>query len=628
MRTRGKVLRGTIQKKQHTFAFVLPEKPGLPDLYVNREQAVSLLNGDRVEYRVVKHGRLPSAVIHKIISRRQKQVVGKIIAVGQKWLLQTQEGEHFQLKGKAHPNEWVVGRIDNYPSTSRLGVVYVTEPLGTQLIPLHDTTLAITRFGLRENFPDEVIAQAKECRQRKLSLTRRDLRQLPFVTIDGEDARDFDDAVCAQRTGHSFILFVAIADVSHFVSEDSALDKEARLRGCSVYFPGRCLPMLPEILSNDLCSLIPNTDRLALTAELLIDANGNFIETNFYEATIRTASRLTYHELHRFYSTPSACTALHAIAEPLKHMLALYKVLERNRNKRGVLDFELPECEIKVNSSGEPQQLQTAPRYESHKLIEEFMIAANRAVAQRLRSQSRPTLYRVHEPPDALTLGQLNTLLRSVGLNQSLTENNPKAFAHVLAATRTHPSARVLHQAILRAQKQARYDTTPLGHFGLALKDYLHFTSPIRRYPDLIVHRLLKRLIKNEKKTDNDGDEVRSVESLAFQMSDTERTAMEAERFVVRRKQCWWLRDRLGEVFQGKVSGLTSRGLFVELPPLCVDGFLPLALLSGSYELDELGMRLTKPRGRSSISIGDALTVTVSRVSVQDGEIELAPTRI
>lgn len=631
---------GTVQKNNRGFAFISTGGGRANDVYVDREFAGGLLDGDTVEFRVVQRGRRPEARIVRVVARSQTQVVGQIKETRNGKVIVTPRGEWHRLevnrrdRGQAAEGEWILARIEEYPTDSDPGTVSFAEPLGRELSPAHDTILAASRFGLRTEFAEPVIEQAQELyRLAEAEMGtldgRRDQRELPYVTIDGEDAKDFDDAVYVQRTrtkDAAYVLHVAIADVSFYVRSGSAIDREAKARSTSVYFPGFCIPMLPEVLSNDLCSLRPRLDRLALTAEIHFDREGNELRAHFYPSLIKTADRLTYNQVHAYMNDDKkAAQIIPEVEVPLRDAYELFKLLRKRREERSVLDFDLPECKIELDRLGRPTALRPAPRYDSHKLIEEFMIAANRSVARALRKAGIPSLFRVHDPPSPESVQELNQILRHLGVSHIVEEVSPQAFAAVLEKVADHPAAATIHTSILRLQKQAHYEPDPRGHFGLNLADYTHFTSPIRRYPDLIVHRSLRQLMFGGKKADKRDDRgAESLQALGTHTSQMERRAMEAERFVVKRKQCWYMEMRIGDSFDGRVSGLTENGVFVEIPEFAADGFIPVESMDGHFEFDERRMCLRRRPGTGVIGLGDPMRVQVSKVSVDENRIWLS----
>ncbi len=623
---------GRIQKNPRGFAFVLSEERGGADVYVPKSEATFLLNSDKVEYRVHRDGKRSNAEIIRILERGQTEILGLVHKWRNVYVVAINEYGAFLLdRTTANPplGEWVIARFVRYPTREQDGVVAIKDVLGAQLLPKHDIEITVAKYGIETGYDEAAVREAqdlrKEC-ERELcspSKKRKDLRALPFVTIDGETAKDFDDAVLVDTSDKksAFILYVAIADVSFFVREQTLLDKAARRRGTSVYFPGTAIPMLPEVLSNDLCSLNPKTDKLTLTAEMHMDREGNVTASHFYESIIRTAARLTYNDVHDFNEDKKPIPP--ELEEPMKAAYALFRKMRIQRKSRGVLDFDLPESEIELNSEGEPIDIHRAMRHDSHKLIEEFMIAANREVAKRLRETKTPAVYRVHEAPEPTTLDEVNMLMRHLGISHRIHDLNPKSLSGLLEATKSIKGSKTLHKAILRLQKQARYMADPHGHFGLALRDYTHFTSPIRRYPDLIVHRALKGLIAGKRDSDNRYEE-NYFEAVGAECSDRERRAMEAERFIVKRKHCWFMLKHVGKDFSGQVAGVTANGAFVELPEFAIEGFIPLDKMAGRYEFDESRVCLRQRPGKKVVSLGDSIAITVADVSLEDNDITFA----
>lgn len=628
----GKRYLGRVQKNPRGFAFVLPLDRTQDDAYVPREEALFLMPDDIVEYTVSRQGRRASAEILRIVERGKTEVMGRVEFSRSQPILVTGDNDVFILHDRKRLNEgdWVIGRIEKYPGRQHYGEASTIEWIGPELKPKYDYRIAIAQYGLENDFPraaeeeaedyDRATAEEVAAIQRRES-DRRDLRSLPFVTIDGETAKDFDDAILVEKNvkGAAYVLYVAIADVSYFVRPGSHLDKSAKARATSVYFPGYCLPMLPEKLSNDLCSLRPKVDRLALNAEIHFDRQGNVVDSDFYASVIRTAGRLTYTLVHQHYAGETK--ELDYVAGPLKNAFELFTLLRKQRKDRGVLDFDLPEVQILVDDEGKPIKAQRADRFEAHMLIEEFMIAANRAVARVLKEEGVPALYRVHEKPQPTAVDELNQLMRNLGVNQRLSDATPQQMAKILDATAHLPIAKTLHTSILRLQKQARYEPYPKGHFGLALEDYAHFTSPIRRYPDLVVHRALKELIFGSDRSDN-YRESEDLEELGTHTSNMERRAMEAERFVVKRKQCWFMKEKVGQIFQAAISGVIESGVFVEIPEFGTEGFVPMEQLGGFFVFDERRLCLRERPGHSTLSLGDPITVQLVRVSVEENKIE------
>jgi len=624
---------GRVQKNPRGFAFIIPEEKGQPDAYVAKGEASFLLNSDKVEYRVHRDGKRTSAEILRIVERGQTEILGIVHKWRNAYVVAINELEAFLLD-RTTPSppvgEWVIARFIRYPTRDQDGVVALKETLGRELTPKHDIDITVAKYGIETRYDEAAIQEAESLRkscERELSQPskqRRDLRKLPFVTIDGETAKDFDDAIYVDtpEKDAAFVLYVSIADVSFFVRPETALDKAARRRGTSVYFPGTAIPMLPETLSNDLCSLNPRTDKLSLTAEMHMDREGNMIKSVFYESIIRTSARLTYDEVQAYASKEKPTPE--DLEVPLNNAYNLFRKMKKQRKARGVLDFNLPESEIILEADGTPKIVRRTSRHDAHQVIEEFMISANREVAKRLRETKTPAVYRVHENPDPTTLDEINILMRHLGISHAIKDLTPRSLAALLEATSTAKGAKTLHKAILRLQKQARYEAEPRGHFGLALADYTHFTSPIRRYPDLIVHRALKKLIGGKSKSDNRYEEENYFQTVGAECSERERRAMEAERFIVKRKHCWFMKKHVGKEFAGVVAGVTANGLFVELPDFAIEGFVPLDMMNGRYEFDEPRVCLRKRPGKTVISLGDAVKIQVANVSLEENEITFA----
>jgi ribonuclease R len=453
---------------------------------------------------------------------------------------------------------------------------------------------------------------------------REDLRSIPFVTIDGETAKDFDDAVAVRREpGGGIRLWVAIADVAHYVDSASPLDRDARERGTSVYFPGSCLPMLPESLSNGICSLNPDVDRLTLTAEMLFDAQGVRIQSRFYPAVIRSNARLTYSEVAEVLGTgKSENPALNeALISQLHVMEELAGYLMSMRHRRGSLDFDLPEPEIVLDLQGRPDQILRAERTIAHRIIEEFMLAANEAVATFLTDRNIPLLYRVHEAPDSEKLVAFQEFLAHFNIGLVVTDGSvsPERLQKVLETVQGRPEERMINQFLLRSMKQARYSSDNLGHFGLASDCYCHFTSPIRRYPDLIVHRILRKVLGVRKAAPS----TLSLEELGDLTSQRERRAMEAEREIVALKRCQFMLDKTGQEFDACVADVQPFGIFVELQDIFVEGLVHVASLNDDYyEFDEELHRLVGQRRRRIFRIGDRVKVRLVKVNLERRELD------
>jgi ribonuclease R len=492
--------------------------------------------------------------------------------------------------------------------------------------PEVEPQIIIHKYDLPHRFPATVL---KEARNVPLIPSpddyqgRVDLRDIPTFTIDGEKARDFDDAVSIRREKDGgMTIYVSISDVSHYVEEGTALDDEAYLRGTSVYFPDRAIPMFPPELSNQICCLHPNSDRLTLTVELRYDAHGNEKGIRFYPSVIRSRERLTYTivrkilldedvELKRRYdaSVPS-----------LEWMASLSQTLGQKRIERGALDFDLPEPEILLDLQGETEGVVRAERNLAHQIIEEFMIAANEAVAHFVEENEHPSIYRIHEPPKKEAVDEFRRFVSHLGYKMKKDAADPsKELQRVLFEVKGRPEERVVNNILLRSMKWAKYSANNVGHFGLASKSYTHFTSPIRRYPDLVVHRILKRALSKKDGRVSEEDLVRKAEHL----SQRERVAMEAEREILDRYRVRFMKDKTGEVFKGVIGGVFAFGFFVELHDIFVEGLVRVtSLYDDYYQYHEKRYCLVGERTRKTFRIGDEVVVRVDRVDVERRHID------
>ncbi|MEI6702353.1 MAG: ribonuclease R, partial [Deltaproteobacteria bacterium] len=506
-----KTLRGRISVHRDGYGFVTPEGGG-EDIFIPSKYLKGALHGDLVEASSSQSrmggGKLDGRVV-AVVEHATRRVVGRYEET-RRGAIVISEDQRLNLvvtipakgRGLAEDGHQVVAELTSYPIGSRPAEGRVVEVLGWPDDPEVEIQSVIRRFDLPHIFGKDVLAEAEGISETvsKEELTGRvDLRNMPTVTIDGETARDFDDAVSLKREGENFRLWVSIADVSHYVKKESPLDREAYLRGTSIYFPDRCIPMLPERLSNGICSLNPQLDRLTMTAEMLFDRSGSMLESVFYPSVIKSAARLTYTIVKQIIvDDDREVTDKHRpVAPMLLEMKELAMILMGMRKKRGSIDFDLPEPEIIIGLTGQTEGIIRAERNLAHQLIEEFMLAANEAVARFITSRDIPFLYRVHENPDPAKLLTFQEFIYGFGYEFGLVEDkvNPSELQRLLNQADGRPEERMINYALLRCMKQARYAAENLGHFGLASDCYCHFTSPIRRYPDLVVHRILKAAI-------------------------------------------------------------------------------------------------------------------------------------
>ena len=639
----GGDIRGKLSTHRDGYGFVVPEDGG-EDLFVPARYLSGYMNGDVVEAQVVstrRDGKREGRVT-TLIKRGVTEIVGRFEAIGKGGRVVPDDPrlgrDLFVPPGpsggsaNAKDGEIVLAQITSYPSGARPLEGRIVEVLGKANDPEVEALTVIKKYELPHVFGPDVLAEAEKQPQQvppEAVSGRVDLRERLTVTIDGETARDFDDAVSVSREGDKIRLWVSIADVSHYVVEGSKLDTEAYLRGTSVYFPDRCIPMLPEQLSNGICSLNPQVDRLTMTAEMLFDASGARIDQKFYTSVIRSTARLTYTTVKRILvdKDPEAMETNSRLVADLQVMEDLSLRLNAVRRERGSIDFDLPEPQIILDLQGETTAIVRAERNLAHRLIEEFMLAANEAVAHFLETTPVPSLYRVHENPDPLKLQDLSEFVFSFGYVLKLKDEkvSPAALQKLLLEVEGKPEERLINEVLLRCMKQARYSAENLGHFGLAAPSYTHFTSPIRRYPDLVVHRILKRVLAGKmKQVDKDRLEARLPET-GLHTSRRERIAMEAEREMVDLKKMQFMRDKLGEEYDGFITGVAPFGLFVELVELFVEGMIPVATLPSDYYVHmEKSHSLMGERSRAVYRIADRVRVKVAAVNEPRKQVEFA----
>ncbi|MBN2644325.1 MAG: ribonuclease R [Desulfuromonadaceae bacterium] len=605
------------------------------ELYIASYRLMGAMDGDEVSLLRLPYsrGRRAEGRVLAIHRRHQRRVVGlcqKRRRDGSWFVRSEPDGMEFQLDaaGQELDGRVVVLQVDRYPTATEPGTGHVVDILGLEGAPRVDLLTIAYRRNLPVRFPAGVDAAAREIPATVSAADcdgRDDLRGLSFVTIDGDDARDFDDALYieAAADGRSgWRLWVAIADVSHYVPTDSPLDREAWQRGTSVYFPDFCLPMLPEPLSNGICSLNPHVDRLAMVIEMQCEADGTVTSVTPRQAVMRSRARLTYGAVQAQFDGRAA-----SVPEDLCGMLAqlksLSEVLYRRRLARGALDFELPEAEIRTDDEGRPVAIHRRHRTEAHRLVEECMLLANESVASLLQSRQGPVLYRVHDPPDIRAMQDFQQFVASFNLGLELGENAVSALRlrHLLEQVAKTPLEFVVNRVLLRSMKQARYDAEAGEHFGLASACYGHFTSPIRRYPDLVQHRLLKQLMAGQRRPV--APEGHSLAQAAEQSTLCERRAMEAEREAVDLRCSQFMKDKIGQRFSGFISAVTAFGFFVELDAWFVEGLVPIRTLSDDYyQYDALTHALIGERRRRRFQLGQAVDVEVWQVRPAAREID------
>ncbi len=628
------VVVGRVSAHADGFGFLLPEGEG-EDVYLPFQQMHALLDGDRVAVRVTEGDRRGkrSGTVVEILERGKTSVVGRYERRhGIGYALESGRSPHQFLvpdhqRGGAKHGQLVKLEITEYPGAHTEAQGRVIAVLGDAGDPGMATAVAIEQFGLPHAWPAQVKAAAAAWGPHVRpgdKAGREDLRELSLVTIDGADARDFDDAVYAEPAGDGWRLLVAIADVSQYVQPDDALDQEARQRGTSVYFPDRVVPMLPEDLSNGLCSLNPKVDRLCMVCDMRIGPHGKVDRSRFYRGVMRSAARLTYNQVDEFQRTGKGPASLKQLANPIAHLYDVYRVLAAARRRRGALDLDLPEVKIELDAHGQVARVQPRPRNDAHRLIEVCMIAANVEAAKFLRRHRLATLYRVHEGPGEQKFEELRVLLQGLGIAvPEQARKEPRHLNKALQQIAARPDADQLTVAVLRSLSQALYQPANLGHFGLALGCYAHFTSPIRRYPDLLVHRGIGHILDRAKPGSFRYD-LPAMELAGKRCSEQERRADDASRQVESQLKAAYLQQHIGDTMPGTVTGVTHFGIFVTLDGLYVDGLVHVTALGNDYfQVTDGGMRLTGENTGRAYGLGDAVSVRVARVDTEEAKVDL-----
>jgi ribonuclease R len=656
---------GRISGHRDGFGFLVPDD-GSDDLFLSPAQMRLVFDRDRALVRVAgfdRRGRREGGIV-EVIERAHESIVGRyyeengigfVVADNPKI-----QQEVLVTPGRtagARIGQFVEIKITHWPTARFQPQGDIVEVIGNYMAPGMEIDVALRSYDIPHVWPEAVVKEARKLKpevEEKDKGKRVDLRHLPFVTIDGEDARDFDDAVFCEKNSSRWKLFsggwklyVAIADVSHYVKVGSALDAEAVERGNSVYFPERVVPMLPEELSNGLCSLNPHVDRLAMVCEMTMSKSGQMVDYKFYEAVIHSHARLTYNKVSLMLEDPKSSEGKSLRSEykevlpHLNQLYALYQVLVAARHERGAIDFETQETRIVFGTDRKIDEIRPTQRNDAHKLIEECMLAANVATARFMQDHEIPSLYRVHDGPPLERLEKLKAFLGELGLSlqrgKSKDGPSPKDYQRLLESIRERPDYHLIQTVMLRSLSQAVYSAQNEGHFGLNYEAYTHFTSPIRRYPDLLVHRAIRSVVRSKRDTKHveragaaimpkariyPYDEA-TLEKLGEQCSMTERRADEATRDVVNWLKCEFMQDRVGETFAGVITAVTGFGIFVELRDIYVEGLVHVtALPADYYHFDPVHHRLSGERSGRSFRLGDSVEVKVMRVDLDERKID------
>ncbi|MYM37998.1 ribonuclease R [Duganella qianjiadongensis] len=661
---------GRVSSHKDGFGFVIPDEPG-EDLFLPDKEMQKVLHGDRVLARVVgtdRRGRKEGTIV-EVVQRANTHIIGRLLNENGIWKVapEDQRIAHDVLVegavGKAKAGQVVSVELTEQPMRFKQPVGRIVEVLGSLDDPGMEIEIAVRKFGVPHIFSDAALKQANKLPDVVKESDwgeRVDLRDVPLVTIDGEDARDFDDAVYCEpiKVGRSkaYRLIVAIADVSHYVKPNDALDADALQRSTSVYFPRRVIPMLPEKLSNGLCSLNPAVDRLTLVCDAVVTAKGEIKAYQFYPAVIHSAARLTYTEVAEILGNTKGPEAARR-PQIVPHLLNLYEVyhaLLKARTERGAIDFETTETYIVCNPSGKIEKIIPRTRNDAHKLIEECMLTANVCAADLLIRHKHPGTYRIHASPTVEKLKQVRTFLKQVGLNLN-GGDKPTAgdYAELMRQVKERPDASLLQTMLLRSMQQAVYSPDNIGHFGLAYEAYAHFTSPIRRYPDLLTHRAIKAILQGKKyepkvadtsvlntsvsnatrkqqaKDKAEGKEKKAGDltvwdALGVHCSANERRADEASRDVEAWLKCYFMQDKLGEEYTGLITGVTSFGIFVQLDQLFVEGMVHVTDLGADFfQYDDARHELRGERTGKTFQLTDRVQVQVVRVDLESRKIDL-----
>lgn len=625
------LIRGLVIGRKEGYGFLVPDD-GSPDLYLSSYQMRLVFPNDIALARISNidsRGRKEGFIV-EVLERNTTHAVGYYREEGGVCFVEPEKKEIQQiiLIPREYTSNAKVGQIVNAqiiepPTFKRQATGKIIEILGQHMAPGLEIEVAIRSYELPYIWPEEVQQEADQLSSEideKDIQNRKDLQHLPFVTIDGEDAKDFDDAVFCQEQNGKWKLYVAIADVSHYVKTESHLDREAHIRGNSVYFPNRVIPMLPEALSNGLCSLRPDVPRLVVVCEMDITKDGQRENAIFYDATIRSHARLTYTEVAAMIAGEAEHPTLYS---HIKRLYNVYKKLLKQRLTRGALEFETVETRIIFGENRKIQKIIPVERNEAHRLIEECMLLANVSAAEFIAQQGLPLLYRIHKVPDTEKLEKLRSFLQNIALRLTgKTNPTPMDYAKLLRKIKGRPDAHIIQTILLRSLKQAIYSPVNEGHFGLAYDSYCHFTSPIRRYPDILIHRAIKHILSGKKPIDFPYEQ-EQLFLFADHCSMTERRADDATRNVIDWLKCEYMLDKVGLEFEGIISEVTGFGIFVELKNIYVEGLVHItALKNDYYHYDPITRKLTGKRTQTVYGLGEPIKVKLVKVNLDQKQID------
>ncbi len=631
---------GKVSGHRDGFGFVIRDDGEPEDVYLSAREMRALFDGDRVAVRIKgtdRRGRAEGELVD-VLERATREIAGQFIRERGIGIVIPDNARlsHRILipKGEAanarHGN-MVVAEILDYPTHVEQATGRITTVIGAPGDQGIATDVAIHAHAIPFKWPDAVrkeVAGFGTTVPSSAHSGRTDLRDVDLITIDGADARDFDDAVYCRKSDRGWRLLVAIADVANYVSIGSALDKEAIVRGTSVYFPDRVVPMLPEVLSNGLCSLNPKVDRLCMVCDMQVSPEGKVTKSSFFEGVMKSRARLTYSQVGDFLRGASRTSVTRDLQSSVRDLHALYKAFAKARARRGAIEIDLPQTKFKLNAEGEIDRIEIVPRNDAHRLIEECMIAANVEAAKFLKQHRIPGLYRVHPKPDPDRFDDLRLYLISLGLKVPHPEHvEPRHFTQLIKQAKGRPDSAAIAMAMLRSLTHAEYSPANVGHFGLALPSYAHFTSPIRRYPDLLVHRAIRHIVRGGKPGKYDYAP-QEMERLGAITSAHEKRAEDATRDVEAWLKCQYMERHLGEEFDGVITGVTNFGVFVQITELLTDGLVHVtSLVNDYYQYDAGSQRLVGERTGKSFSLGEPMRVRVHRVDMETRKIDFRPVR-